>query len=323
MKKSGPLLAFALALAFAAGGALAQGFTKPLKIVVPFPPGGSADTSSRILAEHMSKRLGQPVVIENRPGGGTVIGTQLVQRAAPDGTSLLVVFPSFVVNPAIREHSPYQLKDFRAVGQTIALPMVFAVNPAVPAKTLKELIDLARSKPGSIAYGTPGPASTHRIIAEMFRLAAGLSSEMLVHVAFQGGAPAVTATIGGHTPMVVVNVNEVAQHVKAGKLRALVVTTRERAQSLPEVPTYAESGFPQLEASNWSGMVVPAATPAPLVAQLNAALVAALGEPDVLEKFKAQELIAVPGTAAEFDAFLQAEAARYAKVIREAGIKAE
>jgi tripartite-type tricarboxylate transporter receptor subunit TctC len=320
MNKNGPLLAFGIALALAAGGALAQGFAKPVKIVVPFPPGGSADTSSRILAEHMAKRLGQPVLIENRPGGGTIIGTQLVQRSAPDGTSLLVVFPSFVVNTTIRSDPPYQLKDFRAVGQTIALPMVFAVHPSLPAKTLKELIELAKAKPGSIAYGTPGPASTHRIIAEMFRLAAGVD---LTHVAFQGGAPAVTATIGGHTPMVVVNVNEVAQHVKAGKLRALVVTTRARAPSLPDVPTYAESGFPQLEASNWSGMVVPAATPAPLVAQLNAALVAALGEPDVLEKFRAQELIAVPGPAADFDAFLQAEAARYGKVVREAGIKAE
>ncbi len=320
MKNNRPLLAFALSLVLAAGGALAQGIARPVKIVVPFPPGGSADTSSRILAEHMAKRLGQPVIIENRPGGGTIIGTQLVQRSAPDGTSLLVVFPSFVVNTLLRSDPPYHLKDFRAVGQTISLPMVFAVNPSVPAKTLKELIELARAKPGSIAYGTPGPASTHRIIAEMFRLAAGIE---LTHVAFQGGAPAVTATIGGHTPMVVVNVNEVAQHVKAGKLRALVVTTRERAPSLPDVPTYAESGFAQLEASNWSGMVVPAATPAPVVAQLNAALVAALGEPDLLEKFKAQELIAVPGAAAEFDAFLQAEAARYGKVIREAGIKAE
>lgn len=309
-------------LALATAGAWAQEFPfKPVHLIVPFPPGGSADTSSRILGEHMAKRLGQPVLVENRPGGGTIIGAQLVQRAAPDGYTVLVVYPSFVINPTVRPGvAAYTLADFRAVGSMISLPMVIAINPSYPAKTLAELIGLARAKPGSIAYGTPGPASTHQIVMEMFRLAAGIQ---LTHAPYQGGAPAVTAAIGGHTPLVCVNVNEVAQHVKAGKLRALVVTTRERAESLPEVPTFAESGFAQLEATNWSGIVAPAATPAPVIAKLNAALNAALREPDVLEKFKAHELVATPGTPGEFDAFLKAESARYAKVIREAGIKAE
>jgi tripartite-type tricarboxylate transporter receptor subunit TctC len=230
------------------------------------------------------------------------------------------VYPSFVINPSIRPSVGYELKDFRAVGHSIALPMVIAVHPSLPARSLKELIELARAKPGSVAYGTPGPASTHHIAAEMFRLAAGVE---LIHVPYQGGAPAVTATMGGHTPMVYVNVNEVAQHVKAGKLRALVVSSAERAQSLPEVPTYGESGFPQLEATNWSGLVVPAATPASVVAQLNAALVRALGEPEVTEKFKTYEFVAVPSAPEQFDAFLRSESARYAKVLREAGIKAE
>src|SRR5437868_4279239 len=182
----------ALLLALAAGAAQAQPLpAKTVRIVVPFPPGGSADTSSRILGEHMAKRLGQPVIVENRPGGGTVIGVQLTQRSVPDGTTMLVVYPSFVINPSIRPSVGYTLADFRAVGQMISLPMVIAVNPAVPAKNLKELIDLARAQPGSIAYGTPGPASTHQIFAEMLRLAAGLSKEMLTHAAFQGGAPAV------------------------------------------------------------------------------------------------------------------------------------
>ena len=312
----------AMLFALATAGAWAQSFpSKPVRIVVPFPPGGSADTSSRILAEHMARRLGQPVIVDNRPGGGTIIGVQFVQRAMPDGYSVLVVYPSFVINPIVRPGiAAYTIADFRAVGSMISLPMVIAVNPAFPAKSLAELIAYARANPGSVAYGTPGPASTHQIVIEMLRLAAGVQ---FTHAPYQGGAPAVTAAIGGHTPMVCVNVNEVAQHVKAGKLRALVVTTREHAQSLPEAPTFAESGFPQLEATNWSGLVAPAATPAPVIAQLNAALNAALREPEVLEKFKAHELVATPGAAEEFDAFLKSESARYAKVIREAGIKAE
>ncbi len=314
-------LAVILALALQAGVASAQGFpSKAVHIVVPFPPGGSADVSSRILGDVMAKGLGQPVIIDNRPGGGTVIGTQAVMHSPADGYTMLVVFPSFIINPSVRPSLQYQLKDFRAVGQTISLPMVIAVNPSVPAKTLKELIALAKAKPGAIAYGTPGPASTHHIAAEMFRSAAGVD---LTHVAFTGGAPAMTALIGGHIQMVYLNVNEVTQQAKAGKVRALVVTTAERAESLPDVPTFREEGFAQLEASPWAGLVVPAATPDDAVTRLNAELVRALKDPQVLEKFKAQELVAKPGTPAEFDAFLRSEFARYGKVVREAGIKAE
>ncbi len=314
-------LATLFVLACASGTLPAQTFpSRPIHIVVPFPPGGSADLSSRILAESMTKRLGQPIIIDNRPGGGTVIGTQAVQHSPADGYTALVVFPSFVINPSIRPDIQYALKDFRAIGQTISLPMVIAVNPAVPAKTLKELIDLAHAKPGAIAYGTPGPASTHRIAAEMFCIATGIE---LTHAPYSGGAPAMTALMGGHIQMVYLNVNEVVQHVKAGKVRALVVTTRERSESLPDVPTFRELGYPQLEASNWSGLVVPAATPNDVVAKLNAELVRALKDPQVLEKFKVQELVAAPGTPEEFDAFLRSESARYADVIKKAGIKAD
>ena len=314
-------LALCLGLVFAASPVRAQPYpSRPIHIVVPFPPGGSADVSSRILGESMSKRLGQPIVIDNRPGGGTVIGTQAVKQSPADGYTALVVFPSFVVNPSIRPDIQYKLNDFRAVGQTISLPMVIAVNPTVPATTLKELIDLARAKPKTIAYGTPGPASTHRIAAEMFCIASGIE---LTHAPYQGGAPAITALMGGHIQMVYLNVNEVAQHVRAGRMRALVVTTDERAESLPQVPTFREAGYPQLTASNWSGLVVPAATPNDVVAKFNAELVRALKDPQVLEKFKAQELLSSPGTPAAFDAFLRSEAARYADVVRTAGIKGE
>src|SRR5438094_4294499 len=233
--------------------------SRPLRIIVPFHPGGAADVTSRLLGEQMAKGLGQPVIAENRPGAGAVIGYEVAARAAGDGHTLLVVFPSFIIQPAVKQSLQFDpLKDFRAVGQTISLSMAFAVNPSVPAKSIQELVALARAKPGEIAYGTPGSGTTHHVIAEMFRLAAKIS---IVHAPFQGEAPALTAAAGGHIPMVFVNASAVAPFAKSGKMRALAVTTPERAEVLPDVPTMREVGYPELESTNWSGLVVPAATP--------------------------------------------------------------
>ncbi len=295
--------------------------SKSLRIIVPFPPGGAADLTSRILGEHMGKGLGQAVIVENRPGAGAVIGYELGARAPGDGHTLLVVFPSFVINPAVKQGLKYDpLKDFKAVGQTISVPMVFAVNPSVPANSLQELIALARSKPGEIAYGTPGAGTTHHIIGEMFRLAAKVN---ITHAPFQGGGPAITAAVGGHIPMVLANVSEVVPFAKSGKMRPLAVTTAERAEAMPEVPTVREAGYPEVESTNWSGFVVPAATPPSAIVRLNAELVSALRNAEVREKFKTYGMSPAPGTPEQFGAFLQSESARYAKVVREAGIKAD
>jgi tripartite-type tricarboxylate transporter receptor subunit TctC len=295
--------------------------SKSLRIIVPFPPGGAADLTTRILGEHMGKALGQTVIAENRPGAGAVIGYELGARAPGDGHTLLVVFPSFVINPAVKQGLKYDpLKDFKAVGQTISVPMVFAVNPSVPAKSLDELIALARAKPGEIGYGTPGAGTTHHIIGEMFKLAARIN---LVHVPFQGGGPAITAAAGGHIPMVLSNVNEIAPFTKSGKIRSLAVTTPERAELLPDVPTIREAGYPEVESTNWSGLVVPLATPSSAISRLNAELVSALRNAEVREKFKTYGMSPAPGTPEQFGAFLQSESARYAKVVREAGIKAD
>lgn len=295
--------------------------SKSLRVIVPFPPGGAADLTSRILGEHMGKGLGQAVIMENRPGAGAVIGYELGARAPGDGHTLLVVFPSFVINPAIRQGLKFDpLKDFKAVGQTISVPMVFAVNPSVQAKSLQELIALARAKPGQIAYGTPGAGTTHHVITEMFRLALNIN---IVHAPYQGGGPAITAAVGGHIPMVVSNVNEIAPFAKSGKIRPLAVTTPERAELMPDVPTMREAGHPEIESTNWSGLVVPAATPSSAISRLNAELVRALRNAEVQEKFKTYGMSPAPGTPEQFGAFLQSESARYAKVVREAGIKAD
>ena len=317
MKSAAALVALALASVVHA-----QGFpSKPLRVVVPFPPGGAADITSRVLGEHLAQGLGQSVLIENRPGGSTIIGGEIVARSAPDGHTLLVVFPSFIINPSVRQGMSFDpLKDFRAVGQTVSMPMSIAVHPSVPARTLQELIALARAKPGEIAYGTPGIATTHHVMGELLNLT---TKANFTHAPFQGGAPALTAVTGGHIQMIYANTTEVVQSAKSGKIRALVVTSAQRADVLPDVPTMREAGFPELEATNWAGMVVPSATPPSAIVRLNAELVRALHKPEVQEKLKIYGMNPAPGTPEQFDEFLRSEHARYAKVVREAGIKAE
>ena len=314
-------LLFLAVLAWAMS-AHAQPFpSKPLRIIVPFPPGGAADITSRVLGEQMQHGLGQPVLIENRPGGSTIIGAETVLRAPTDGHTVFVVFPSFIINPSVRPGMSFHpLKDFRAVGQTVAMPMTIAVHPSVPAKTLAELVALARAKPGEIAYGTPGIATTHHVMGELLALT---TKAKFTHAPFQGGAPSLTAVTGGHIPMVYANTTEVVQAVNSGKLRALVVTSAERADVLPDVPTMKEAGYPQLEAYNWSGMVVAAATPPAAIARLNAELVKALRTASVQEKFRTYGMNTAAGTPEAFDAFLRAEHERYGAVVRAAGIKAE
>lgn len=304
--------------ALAAGGAFAQTFpSKPVRIVVPFPAGGSFDVTARILAQRM--QLGQSVIVENRPGGGTVIGTEYVARAPGDGHTLLSIGPSFTMHSALRSNLPFDTeKDFRAVGQAIGLPMVVAVNPALPAKTIKEYIALARARPGEISYGTSGPGTSHHMLGEALKLAAKVN---IVHAPFQGEAPAVTAAIGGHITGVLVNLMSTAPFIKAGKLRGLVVTTPERDALIPDVPTAREAGYPQIEATNWNGYVVPAGTPANVVARLNAEIVRVLSTPDLRETMRNQGLIPTPGTVEQFAELLKSDAARYTRIAREADVK--
>ena len=321
--KFAPILAAALAAAtLQFGAAQAQTFpSKPLRIVVPFPPGGAADLSARLLGDHLAKGLGQSVVIENRPGGSTIIGAEVVVRSPPDGHTLLVVFPSFIVNPLLRSNMSFDpLKDFRAVGQTLAVPMVIAAHPSVPANNLKELIELARAKPGELSYGTPGLGTTHHVMGELLKLTAKIN---ITHAPFQGGGPSLAAVTGGHIQLVYGNANEVSPSAKTGKVKPIVVTSAERVDVMPDTPTMRESGYPELEATNWSGIVVPAATPAAAIARLNKELVAALATPEVQAKFKGFGMIPSPGTPEQFQAFLQSESARYARTVREAGVKAE
>jgi len=310
-----------IALAWCCATALhAQPYpSKPIRIIVPFPPGGAADVTARVLGEHMAKGLGQPILIENRPGAGAVIGYEAGARAPGDGYTMLVVFPSFVINAFVRSSLQYHpFRDFKAVGQTISVPMAISIHPSLPVKSMQDLIALARSRPGELGYGTPGAGTTHHFVGEMLGVAAGVKFN---HVPYSGGAPSVTAAAGGHVPMLISNVSEVAPFAKMGKLRALAVTTAERAETLPDVPSYREAGFPQLAMSNWAGIVVPAATPQAVITRLNSEMVSGLRSAQIQDKLKVQGMFTTPGAPEQFDALLKSESTRYAKAVQDSGIK--
>jgi tripartite-type tricarboxylate transporter receptor subunit TctC len=300
----------------------AQSFpTKPVRIVVPFPAGGSFDVTARVIAQRMGGPLGQNVIVENRPGGGTIIATEYVSRQPADGYTVLVCGPSFVINPALRAKLPYDIaRDFKAVSQMIALSMAIAVNPSVPAKTIKELIALAKARPGEIAYGTSGPGTSHHLLGEQFQFATKIK---LVHAPYQGGAPASAAAVGGHIAMLLVNVAEMSAYIPNNRLRLLMVTGPRRDDLVPNVPTAREAGIAEMEATNWAGLVIAAATPNAAVSRLNTEIVRSLNLPDVRELLKTQAINAAPSTPDEFNALLQSDAARYLKVARAANVKVE
>ena len=307
---------------FFAGMASAQNFPmKPVRIVVPFPAGGSADFFSRLIGQKLSESWGQQVIVDNRPGAATVIGTQFVARAPADGYTILVMANSFTINASLRSNLPYDNnKDFAPVTQLVTSPNVIVVHPSVPVKNFADFLALARARPGSLNYSAVGPGATQHIAGEMLKAAAKID---MGYVPFAGGAPAVLAVLGGHVGVCIANIQEVSTHVEAGKLRALAVTSRERDPAMKSVPTVAESGLPDYVVITWWGFSAPAGTPADVVAKISADTGRVLKLPEISAKLISQGLYPAPSTPAQFDAHIRAETARYAKIIKEAGIKAE
>jgi tripartite-type tricarboxylate transporter receptor subunit TctC len=315
-------MAAAIALVVTAWGAAhAQTFpSKPLRIIVPFPAGGNSDLTSRMLGEPLNKALGQPVIVDNRPGAGAVIGYELAAKAPPDGHTLLIVYPSFIINPSIRRVQYDPFRDFRPVTQAISLPMMVAVHPSLPVNTFKDLVALARTRAGEISYGTPGVGTIQHIVGELIKQTTKIN---LTHVPYSGFSMALPALAGGHIVSIVGNVFDVAPFVQTGKVRAIVVTSPARTELLPNVPTMREVGFPEFETMNWGGFVVPAATPTAAVTRLNTELVRILQTSEIQDKFRSQGQAAVPSTPEQLGSLLQSESARYSKTVKAAGIRAE
>lgn len=312
-----PYLATVFTCLACAHAAAQQYPSKPVRIVVPFPAGGSFDVTARIIAQRL--QLGQNVLVENRPGGGTVIGTEYVARQPGDGYTILSIGPSFTMHHAVRSKVPFDTeKDFKAVAQAMGLTMAIAVNPSLPVKNMKEYLALARARPGEISYGTSGPGTSHNMLGEALKLAHKVN---IVHTPYQGEVPAVTAAVGGHITGVLVNLFATAPFIKGGRLRALAVTSAERDALVPDVQTAREAGVPEIEAINWNGFVVHAATPPAVISRLNAEINKVLSTPDVRELMRSQGMIAAAGSVEQFAALLKSDGARYSRIAREAGVR--
>ncbi len=303
------------------GDALAAYPEKPIRVVVPYPPGGGTDVIARIVQDRLRQELGQPLVIENRGGAAGSIGTELVAKADPDGYTVLFTLNSHTINPAIYSKLPFDTaKDFEPVATVASLPQILVAHPDFPAKTVKELVELAKAKPDSISYASVGNGSPGHLAGELFKLRTGTQ---MTHIPYRGGGPAVIDVMGGQVPLLWVSIPAAANHVKQGKLRALAVSTLKRSKAFPDVPTVVEAGVPDFEVDSWYAVFVPAKTPKPVIDKWNAAINAAVREPDIQEKLLQQGSEGVGGTPAELGRQVSTELVKWKKLATDAGIKVD
>ena len=296
--------------------------SKPIRFVVTFPPGGSSDLIARAIAPRMSERLGQQVLVDNRPGAGGNIGVDIVAKAAPDGYTIgLGAAGALAVNASLYSKMPYDtVRDLAPVSLVAMIPFLLVAHPSVPANSLSELVMLAKAKPGQLTLGHGGNGTAMHLSAELLRLMAGLN---FVQVPYKGSGPAATDAVAGQLALAVVDVPSALAQVKAGRLKALGVTTAQRIFAAPEIATFAESGVPGYESTGWFGVVVPAGTPTEIVARLNAEIVNALKAPEIRERVLAAGAEPAPGTSEEFANLIKAEIPKWARVIKAAGVKVD
>jgi len=312
---------FLLVFAVLAAPAFSQGDYpgRPVRIVVPSPPGGGTDIVARVLAQHFSKAMGQPFFVENKPGAGNMIGIEFVARAPADGYTVLFVASTLALNSVLYKKVPYDpVRDFTPITLAATAPNVLIVNPALPAQSLAEFIALAKRKPGAMSYGTPGIGTSPHLSMELLKSLAGIDVQ---HVPYRGTAAAVTDVIGGQIAATFANALTAKPQVDAGRVRALAVSGPKRVEAFPAVPPVAEAGVPGYEAMQWYGMVAPAGTPAPVVARLNAEAVKALHSDDMKEKLALDGAQPVGSSPAEFGTLIQSELEKWARVARAAGIE--
>jgi putative tricarboxylic transport membrane protein len=312
----------AVVVALAATSVLAQTYpTHPIRLIVPFPPGGLNDTTARLIQPHLEQALGQPVIIDNRPAASGIVGTEAVAKAPPDGHMLLMVASSHTVVPATNAKLPYDAeRDFAPIAMVGKNPFLFVINASLQAKTLAEFVALAKASPGKLNYATPGAASQSQLITELFDRQAGISMQ---HIPYKGGAPAIMATVSGETQFAVISPLASLPHIKSGALRAIAAGSLTRDPQFPDLPTVAESGYPGFEAIQWVGLLTTAGTPPAVVARLNAEVNRAIRDPDIVAKLALQGISPAGGTPEEFSALISKEIRNWTEIAKAANIKAE
>jgi tripartite-type tricarboxylate transporter receptor subunit TctC len=321
-----PALAFCLLAASLAGAgvdtAAAETWpARPVKLIVGFAPGGPTDVFARLIGQKLSEQTGKNFYIENVRGAGGNIGTGRAAQSPPDGYTVLVTGGNITNNPYLFDHVPFDpIKDFDPVTLAAATPVVLAVNPSVPAHSVKELVALIRATPGKYSYASPGTGTPPQLVGALFQHSLGLD---LVHVPFDGGGTAVLATVAGHTPISFGAMAPAVPLIIDGKLRPLAVTSKERSPTLPEIPTMAEAGFPEVEGRTWTAVVVPAGTPKEIIAELHRLIVASLAQPDIKEKLAAIAYVPIGSSPEECTAFFKSEMAKWGPIIKAAGLHAE
>lgn len=301
--------------------AAAQYPVKPIHYIVPFPPAGATDILARIVADKLGPALGQQVIVENRPGAAGNVGTEVVAKSPPDGYTILQLTAAQSISETLYTRLPFSLeRDLAPVALVALVPNVMVVNPAVPARTVQEFIDLAKAQPGKINYASSGSGTSIHMSAEMFKMLAGVD---MVHVPYKGSAQAIADLIGGQVSVMFDNLPSAMPHIKSGRLRALAITTAKRYPALPDLPTVQESGVPGYDSSAWFGIVAPIGTPPEIVNRLNLEVNKILALPDVREKLESQGAIPTPGTPADFGNLIRNEVEKWAKVVKASGAKVE
>jgi tripartite-type tricarboxylate transporter receptor subunit TctC len=289
--------------------------TRPVRIVVSYPPGGTVDFMARIVASKLSESLGQQVIVDNRPGGGTLIGTELVARSAPDGYTLLMANIAFGASPALHARMPYDTaKDFAPVSLVALLPSFLVVHPSLPVKSVHELVALAKSRPGKLSYASAGIGSLLHLTMERFKVVAGID---VVHIPYKGAAPALSDLLGGQLPVMFIPGPPALAHINSGRIRALGVTSAKRLALLPEVPTIAESGYPGFELYDWEGVMAPANTPALVIAKLNSEINRILTMPEVRDYVSSQGATATGSTPEQLAERIKTELTTWPKIVKQ------
>jgi tripartite-type tricarboxylate transporter receptor subunit TctC len=294
--------------------------TKPVRLVVPFPPGGSNDIVGRLVATQLGEKLGKQVIVENRGGAGGVVATEMVSKAEPDGYTLLMISLAHAVNPWLYKLNYDPIKSFAPVAMLGSGPNIVTVHPDLPVKSIKDLVALAKQKPGELQYASAGVGSFQHLGGELFKLMAGID---VMHVPFKGGGPAMIDVMGGHTKILFSSLVQTTPHIRSGKLRALATGGPKRSPVFPDLPTVAEAGVPGYEGVNWWGVLAPAGTPKPVVDKLSRDIAAALASPELQKQFETEGAEVVQMGPDEFGKFLAAEMTKWERVVKEAKIKAE